>query len=410
MEITTLKAREILDSRGNPTIEVTISSEDHTATVSVPSGVSTGAYEAREKRDGGTRYNGMGVRVPVEAINDVIGPMLCKESCFDQARIDQEMNVLDGTPYKSKFGANAIVGVSMAVCKLAAAEEAVPLFQYISTLTKTKPVMPHPFMNIINGARHAGNNLPFQEFMIVPLKATTFAESLQMGVETYQILKDIIHRKYGKNAINVGDEGGFAPPLKDPRDALDLLMAGINQAGYDREIRIGIDSAASTIFTNDAYQLLDKNMSGDDLLEYYLELLNEFPIMSIEDPFHQDDYKQHAELLKKIPEHKQVVGDDLLVTNPERVKEAIQYDAVNALLLKTNQIGTLSEALHAFKLAQHAGWNTMVSHRSGETTDTFIADLAVGLGCGQIKAGAPCRGERIVKYNRLLQIEEAYLS
>jgi len=400
--ITSIKAREILDSRGNPTVEVDVMTASSIGRTAVPSGASTGTHEAVELRDGNKRYLGKGVKKAVSNVEKKIFPILKGKECSDQKNIDRLMIKKDGTENKSKLGANAILGVSLAVSRVAAKERKIELFQYISELSSNKPKMPRPFFNVINGGRHAGNKLPFQEFMIAP-KARSFKESLRMGSEVYHVLKEVIEKKYGKEAINVGDEGGFAPPLKKAEEALDLLRTAIRKAGYAGKVDIAMDCAASE-FYKDSYYHLHKKMNKEKLLDYYLQLIKKYPIISIEDPFEQEDFLSFAELRKKV--RIQIVGDDLTVTNIERMEAAIKEGSCNCLLLKVNQIGTLTESLDAVKLAYDNGWKVMVSHRSGETEDTFIADLAVGLGCGMIKAGAPCRGERTAKYNRLLRIEE----
>ncbi len=402
--ITSIKAREILDSRGNPTLEVDLFTKQTCQSAAVPSGASTGKHEAVELRDGGKRYLGKGVQKAVQNVEKKIAPLLRGMDCHDQRKIDELMIKKDGTKNKSKLGANAILGVSLAAARAASAENKKHLFQYLPGLAglNKKPSMPRPFFNVINGGKHAGNKLAFQEFMIAP-KAKTFAEALRMGSEVYHILKEVIEKKYGKEATNVGDEGGFAPPLERAEEALSLLTDAIQKAGYNGKVEITMDCAASEFYKNGKYYLHTK-MSKEKLLEYYLRLIKEYPIISIEDPFEQEDFASFAELKRK--SKIQIVGDDLTVTNVNRIKKAVQNKSCNCLLLKVNQIGTLTEALDAVKLAYGNGWKVMVSHRSGETEDSFIADLAVAIGCGMIKAGAPSRGERIAKYNRLLRIEE----
>jgi len=402
--ITAIKAREILDSRGNPTLEVDLFTKQTCQSASVPSGASTGKHEAAELRDGGKRYLGKGVRKAIRNVEQKISPLLRGMDCQEQRKIDEAMIRKDGTKNKSKFGANAILAVSLAAARAANAEKKKFLFQHLHQLAglDRKPSMPRPFFNVINGGKHAGNKLAFQEFMISP-RAKTFAESLQMGSEVYHVLKEVIEKKYGKEATNIGDEGGFAPPLNRAEEALDLLVKAIALAGYKGKIEIALDCAASEFYNKEKY-LLHVTMSKEKLLEYYLSLIKKYPVISIEDPFEQEDFASFAELKRR--SKIQIVGDDLTVTNVTRIKKAIQKRSCNCLLLKVNQIGTLTEALDAVKLAYENGWKVMVSHRSGETEDTFIADLAVAIGCGMIKAGAPCRGERIAKYNRLLRIEE----
>lgn len=402
--ITSIKAREILDSRGNPTLEVDLFTKQTSQSASVPSGASTGKHEALELRDGGKRYLGKGVQKAIRNVEQKIAPLLRGIDCQSQEKIDRLMIKKDGTKNKSCLGANAILGVSLAAARAANAEQKKFLFQYLHSLASLnkKPAMPRPFFNVINGGKHAGNKLAFQEFMIAP-KAKSFAEALRMGSEVYHVLKEVIEKKYGKEATDVGDEGGFAPPISRAEEALDLLQEAIRKAGYSGKIEIALDCAASEFYSKGKYNLHNV-MSKDKLMVYYLHLIKKYPIISLEDPFEQEDYVSFGVLRQK--SKIQIVGDDLTVTNVQRMKKAIQKKSCNCLLLKVNQVGTLTEALDAVKLAYAKGWSVMVSHRSGETEDTFIADLAVAIGCGMIKAGAPCRGERIAKYNRLLRIEE----
>ncbi|KAF3674165.1 Enolase [Capsicum annuum] len=411
-----VKARQIIDSRGNPTIEVDlVTGDDLLYRSAVPSGASTGIYEALELRDGDKSiYGGKGVLNAVKNINEYLGPKLVGVDVRNQTDVDAVMLDIDGTPNKSKLGANAILGVSLSVCRAGAGAKAVPLYKHIQEISGTKElVMPVPAFNVINGGSHAGNNLAMQEFMILPVGASTFAEALRMGSEVYHTLKGIIKAKYRQDACNVGDEGGFAPNVQDNREGLVLLMDAIEKAGYTGKIKIGMDVAASEFLTKDAkYDLNFKNqpndgahvLSAQGLCELYKEFVKDFPIVSIEDPFDQDDWSSWASLQSSV--NIQLVGDDLLVTNPKRIAEAIQKKACNALLLKVNQIGTVTESIQAALDSKAAGWGVMVSHRSGETEDNFIADLSVGLASGQIKTGAPCRSERLAKYNQLLRIEE----
>jgi len=410
-EITKIKAREIIDSRGNPTVEVDLFIENHMARAASPSGASTGKHEAVELRDGGTRYNGKGVQKAVENIEQRITPKLLNLDVKQQMFIDTMMNRLDGTPNKVKLGANAILAVSLAVCKAGAMVKNIPLYKRIQDLAKVDVLkIPTPYFNVINGGKHAGNGLDIQEYMIAPTGAKSFKEALQMGSEIYHELKSSIKKKYGLDAVNVGDEGGFAPPLEDNEAPLILLENAINKAGYKGKVKIAMDCAASEFYDNGKYVFGLKQgkktqvMDGKELASYYLKLINKFPIISIEDPFDEDDWDSWQYFMKKTDI--QVVGDDLLVTNTERIKKALDLNACNALLLKVNQIGSVTEAIQAAKLALGNEWNVMVSHRSGETEDAFIADLVVGLATGQIKSGAPCRGERTCKYNQLLRIEE----
>lgn len=401
--ITKITAREILDSRGNPTIEVEATTEKTCQTASVPSGISAGVHEALELRDGTKRFLGKGVSKAVRNVERKIAPLLKHVECTSQEKIDYLMIKEDGTVNKSKLGANAILGVSLACARAAAVEKNLSLFKYLNELLPLKRIsLPRPFFNVINGGKHAGNELAVQEFMIAP-KAKSFKEAIQIGSEVYHVLKELIEKKYGKSAINVGDEGGFAPPIKNAEEALDLITAAIKKAGYSKKVELALDCAASS-FYHKGYYYLHKKMSKDNLLEYYLQLIKKYSLISIEDPFEQEDFLSFAELRRK--SKIQIVGDDLTVTKVDLIEEAVKEESCNCLLLKVNQIGTLSEALDAVRLAYKNGWKVMVSHRSGETEDTFIADLAVGIGCGMIKAGAPCRGERTAKYNRLLRIEE----
>jgi enolase len=424
--ITAVKARQIFDSRGNPTVEVDVTTSQGTFRAAVPSGASTGIYEALELRDGGAAYMGKGVTTAVHNVNTVIAPALVGRDPRDQAALDTLMvQTLDGSRSdtqgwaKSKLGANAILGVSMAVCRAGAAAAGVPLYRYIARLAgraEDRFVLPVPAFNILNGGEHAGNALAEQEFMILPTGATSFTEAMRMGSETYHHLKAVVKKRYGVDAVNVGDEGGFAPPLRSGDEALELVVAAIEKAGYTGRIKIGMDVAASEFCTGaDRKYNLAKKVPGDDgsgaisgeaLLALYSARVAKYPIVSIEDGFDQDDAESWAAQTAAMGDKVQIVGDDLLVTNPVRVKRGIEGKWANALLLKVNQIGSVSEAIEAVKMAQAAGWGVMTSHRSGETEDSFIADLAVGLGTGQIKTGAPCRSERLAKYNQLLRIEE----
>jgi enolase len=408
-------AREILDSRGNPTVEVELTTSNGTFRSAVPSGASTGIYEACELRDNDkARYQGKGVSQAVRNCVDVLGPALIGKDVSDQAGLDKLMKELDGTKNKSKIGANAMLGLSMAISKAAAVNAGLPLYQYLARLAgNTELRLPVPCFNVINGGKHAGNALPFQEFMIAPVKATSFAEGLRMGCEVYHCLKTILKKKYGHDAVNVGDEGGFAPPIQDINEPLPILMEAIEAAGHKGAFAICMDCAASEMWDEKAkkYNLTFKNpestlVDGKSLEATYVKWTQDYPIVSIEDPFEQDDFEAWASMTAALKGKVQIVGDDLTVTNVERIKMAIDKSACNSLLLKINQIGTISEAIEAAKLCQSKGWSIMVSHRSGETEDTYIADLSVALGSGQIKTGAPCRGERTAKMNQLLRIEE----
>lgn len=410
MKISGIRSREILDSRGNPTVEVEVATRQGVFTSAVPSGASTGIHEALELRDGGKRYGGKGVRKAVANVGGIIRRNLVGVDCCDQQLVDEILLALDDTQNKSRLGANAILGVSMAVCRAGAASRGMPLYEYIASRFGRKAggshVLPVPAFNIINGGAHAGNKLDFQEYMVWPLKARSFSEGLQMGSEIYHRLRLILLKKYGKSAINVGDEGGFAPPLSKAADPVRLILKAADQLGYSSRIRIGLDCAASQFWDGKHYRFEGKKVSAAALSRFYEGLVRSYPVISIEDPFHEEAFDQYASLRSALPGSVQVVGDDLLCTNISRMCKAIEHGSVNALLLKVNQIGSLSESLGAAQLAKSEGWNVMVSHRSGETTDDFIADLSVGLSCGQIKSGAPCRGERLAKYNRLLRIEE----
>lgn len=421
--ITHIKARQIFDSRGNPTVEVDLTVSDGTfARAAVPSGASTGIYEALELRDGGSDYLGKGVSKAVDNVNSIIGPALIGQDPTQQTTIDNLMvQKLDGTVNewgwcKEKLGANAILAVSLAVCKAGAAVLKIPLYKHIANLAGNKKlVLPVPAFNVINGGSHAGNKLAMQEFMVLPVGASSFKEAMKMGVEVYHNLKSVIKKKYGQDAVNVGDEGGFAPNIQENKEGLELLKSAIAKAGYTGKVVIGMDVAASEFYKEDkTYDLNFKEdnndgsqkISGDALKDLYKSFATEYPIVSIEDPFDQDDWEHYAKMTSEIGTNVQIVGDDLLVTNPKRVQKAIDSKACNALLLKVNQIGSVTESIEAVKMSKRAGWGVMTSHRSGETEDTFIADLAVGLSTGQIKTGAPCRSERLAKYNQLLRIEE----
>jgi len=413
--ITKISGRQIFDSRGNPTVECDIWTHKGMFRGAVPSGASTGIYEAVELRDGDkSAYMGKSVFGAVKNINEVIGPALLGKDPRNQKEIDEAMFALDGTKNKGKLGANAVLAVSIAVCKAGAAEKCVPLYKHISDLAgNSKLVLPVPAFNIINGGSHAGNALAMQEFMILPVGAETFTESMKMGSEVYHNLKGIIKSKYGQDACNVGDEGGFAPNISSNSEGLQLVVEAIEKAGYTGKVKIGMDVAASEFFTEDKMYDLDfktenndgtQKKTGAEMIAMYKDFCSEYGVISIEDPFDQDDFENTAELTAAGV--CQVVGDDILVTNPERVEKAIAGKTCNALLLKVNQIGSVTESIEAVRMSKEAGWGIMASHRSGETEDSFIADLAVGLATGQIKTGAPCRSERLAKYNQLLRIEE----
>jgi enolase len=374
----------------------------------VPSGASTGKHEALELRDGGKRYFGKGVLNAVSNVNKKLAQQLKGMDVRNQEEIDSYMIDLDGMPNKSNLGANAILGVSLAVCKSGAISKKVPLYEHIADISKAKLRLPVPSFNVINGGKHAQNKLDIQEFMIFPVGAKSFSEALRIGAEVYHTLKGIIKEKYGASSANVGDEGGFAPNISSTEEALGLLTKAIEKAGYTKEAKICMDCAASEFFSLDDwhYHFEAGKLNNEEMMARYIDMAKKYPIASIEDPFDQDDFDTPQRLVKAIGKDVQIVGDDTTVTNVNRIKTAIDKKALNALLLKVNQIGTVTEAINAAKLAQKAGWGVMVSHRSGDTEDSFIADLAVGIGCGQIKSGAPCRSERLAKYNQLLRIEE----
>jgi enolase 1/2/3 len=398
-------AREILDSRGNPTVEVEVALDDGTlARAAVPSGASTGAFEALELRDGGARYGGKGVMKAVAAVLDDIGPELLGFEASEQRLLDSALLDLDGTPDKSKFGANAILGVSLAVAKAAAASAELPLFRYLGG--PNAHLLPVPMLNILNGGAHADSNVDVQEFMIAPVGAPTFGEALRQGAEVYHALKSVLK---GKGlSTGLGDEGGFAPSLASNRTALDVIAEAVQQAGLNlgTDIVLAMDVAATEFYRDGAYQFEGSALSSEQLVAYYQELIANYPIVSIEDPMSEEDWDGWVAMTTELDEAIQIVGDDLFVTNPQRIARGISAGAANALLVKVNQIGTLTETLDAVELAHRAGYRCMMSHRSGETEDTTIADLAVATNCGQIKTGAPARSERVAKYNQLLRIEE----
>ncbi|XP_060529609.1 enolase-like [Cylas formicarius] len=416
MPIKSILARNIFDSRGNPTVEVDLVTDLGLFRAAVPSGASTGIYEALELRDNDqSKYHGKGVQKAIDNINKSLGPEVLKSGLevTQQTEIDDFMLKLDGTENKSKFGANAILGISLAVAKAGAAKKGVPLYKHLADLAGNKDIiLPVPAFNVINGGSHAGNKLAMQEFMILPTGASSFTEAMRMGSEVYHHLKKVIKDKFGLDATAVGDEGGFAPNILNNKDALDLINEAIAKAGYTGKIEIGMDVAASEFHKEGLYDLDFKNPQSDKskfltpekLLGLYQEFIKDFPIISIEDPFDQDDWNAWTAITANT--NIQIVGDDLTVTNPKRIQTAVEKKACNCLLLKVNQIGTVTESIKAHLLAKQNGWGTMVSHRSGETEDTFIADLVVGLSTGQIKTGAPCRSERLAKYNQILRIEE----
>jgi enolase len=403
--IVRVSAREILDSRGNPTVEVEVRTRGCAARAAAPSGASTGTHEAVELRDGGRRYDGKGVLKAVENVNKIIAPRLEGMDVTCQCDIDRLLIDLDGTPNKSHLGGNAITAVSLACAKAGAMVTGVELHEYLG---KGSNILPVPLMNIINGGKHAGGNLRIQEFMIVPAGLRSFSEALRAGAEVYHSLRSLLKNRYGSVAINVGDEGGFAPPLNTTNEALDVLIKAIDSAGYvpGKDVYLAVDSAASEFFFNGFYEFDGKRFDDNEIVEFYESLVSRYPIISLEDPVEENSFGTMARLTRKIGNSVQVVGDDIFVTNVERLGRGITEGAGNALLLKVNQVGTITESFEAANLAFRSGYNVVVSHRSGETEDTSIADIAVALGCGQIKTGAPARGERTAKYNRLLLIEE----
>ncbi len=398
-------AREILDSRGNPTVEVEVALDDGTlARAAVPSGASTGAFEAVELRDGDARYGGKGVRKAVSAVLDDIGPELLGFEASEQRLVDAALIDLDGTPDKSKFGANAILGVSLAVARAAAASSGLPLFRYVGG--PNAYLLPVPMLNILNGGAHADSNVDVQEFMIAPIGAPTFAEGLRQGTEVYHALKSVLKSK--GLSTGLGDEGGFAPSLESNRTALDVITEAVEKAGLrvGTDIVFAMDVAATEFYSDGHYQFEGAPKTSEQMVAYYKDLVSSYPIVSLEDPMSEEDWDGWISLTTELDEALQIVGDDLFVTNPERLARGIATGAANALLVKVNQIGTLTKTLDAVDLAHRSGYRCMMSHRSGETEDTTIADLAVATNCGQIKTGAPARSERVAKYNQLLRIEE----
>ncbi len=405
--IKNIKAREVLNGRGEPSVEVEIITEGGiVSTASVPTGRSRSKYEAVDLRDGGRRYRGMGVLRAIENINRIIAPALKGKDVRRQREIDMLLNELDGTPNKSKLGGNAILGVSLAVAKTAAKALGEPLYRYIGGANAH--ILPVPHVNVIEGGKLAATELDFQELHIIPVGAKSFSEALRMATEVYYVLGDILAKKYGRHSLNVGVEGGYTPPgLRDPREAFNVMLKAIEEAGYsEKEFGLGIDVAASHIYDEreKKYIFMGKKISREDLIEFYKEIVSSYPVLSIEDPLEQDDFEGFAELVKSL--NIQIVGDDLFATNINRLKKGIEIGAANTILWKVNQIGTLTEALDVAQCAFRHGYGVEVSERSGQTEDTWLADLAVALNAGQIKTGAPCRGERTAQYNRLLRIEE----
>ena len=407
--ITDVKARQVLDSRGNPTVEVDVWTQDGSkGRGTVPSGASTGIHEALELRDGDMkRFHGKGVLKAVSNVNNRIRSRVIGKDARAQREIDELMIALDGTPNKKRLGANAILGVSMAVTRVAASSQGKPAYKYLRDLPSYK--LPVPMMNVINGGKHAGNKLAVQEFQIEPIGASSCSEAIRIGDEVYHSLGSVLKAKYGPSAINVGDEGGYAPPLEMTGDALEAILRAISDAGYDEStVHIGIDAASSSFYNDkdSTYQIDGKKFSSGELENYYEELVRTYPIRTLEDPFDEDDFDDFAQITRKLGNRIKIIGDDLYVTNPERIKIGIRKKATNAILIKLNQIGTVTETLDAIKMSKEAGLDVVVSHRSGETEDTFISHLATSQESLFIKTGAPARGERTAKYNELLRIEE----
>jgi len=399
-----IRSREILDSRGNPTVETDVLTEGGFGRASVPSGASTGKHEAVELRDGGKRFHGKGVINACNNVVKVIAPEIIGMDCRSQSEIDRRMIALDGTENKSRLGANAILSVSLAVARAAANTSGVPLYKHLNPKSVMLPV---PMMNIINGGKHAGNELAVQEFMVVPVGAGSFRDAVRICSEVYASLKRILRESYGPSAVNVGDEGGFAPPISRSEEALGAIVSAIRSSGYDEgTVMLAIDSAASNFFKDGIYEIDGRRLDREGMIDYYSALLDSYPIVSLEDPLEEEDFEGLAELTRRIGRRVQVVGDDIFVTNIKRFSRGVSVGAANSILLKVNQIGTLSEAIEVAAFAAKNGYSVVVSHRSGETEDNYIADITVALGTGQIKTGAPARGERTSKYNQLMRIEE----
>jgi len=408
-EITKIKAREILDSRGNPTVEVDIVTENGIFRAMTPSGASAGQHEALELRDNDkSRYFGKGTLKAVENVNKIIAPKIVGMNCRHQETIDKIMIKLDGTENKDKFGANAILPVSMAITKAGAAAKNIPLYQYIGELFGVIPhKLPVPMCNVINGGKHAGQENSIQEHMLMPTGAKSFTEGIRIISESYHHLAKILKQKFGAGGTLIGDEGGFAPAqINDVDERLDLMLKAVDNAGYDGMIKIAMDPASSEFFYDGTYKIGKKTYSGGDLVDFYVALCEKYPIISIEDGHAEDDWNSWVEMVKKLGTKIQIVGDDLFVTNTKRIQKGIELNAANSVLIKLNQIGSVTETLSAIKMAQDKGWTAVISHRSGETEDNFIADLVVGTSAGQIKTGAPARSDRNAKYNQLMRIEE----
>ena len=402
--ITSVQALMILDSRGNPAVEVSIQTEEGVCgRAAVPSGASTGEHEAVELRDGGSAWHGKGVQKAIAHVNEIIEPELIGMSVLNQRAIDRALLDLDGTENKGKLGANALLGCSLAAARAASQLLDIPLYRYIGGSNAHK--LPIPFMNVLNGGAHADNNVDIQEFMIAPIGASSFLEAMQWGTEIYHHLKKLLKSK--GMATGVGDEGGFAPNVGSNEEALALVAEAVGKAGYSLgdQVALALDVAATEMYTNGVYHLDGKELSSTEMVEYYADLVDKYPLISIEDGLDENDWEGWSALTQALGDRVQLIGDDLFVTNPKRLQKGIDMDVANSILIKVNQIGTLSETLDAIELAHKSGYKTMISHRSGETEDAFIADLVVATGSGQIKTGAPCRGERTAKYNQLLRIE-----
>ncbi|MEW6222490.1 MAG: phosphopyruvate hydratase [Candidatus Hadarchaeota archaeon] len=409
MKVKSIKAREVLDSRGNPTVEVDLTTDDGLFRSMVPSGASAGQHEALELRDGdNSRFLGKGTLKAVGNVNNLIAPKIVGMDCTRQKEIDELMIQLDGTSGKKKLGANAILPVSMSVTRAGAAAKRIPLYKYIGDLYDVKVNrLPVPLCNVINGGKHAGQQNSIQEHMLVPTGAKSFSEGIRMVSESYHALAKLLKKKYGAGATLVGDEGGFAPAqIVDVKERLDFMLEAVKNAGHEGKIKIALDPASSEFFYDGVYKIGDKSFSGGELVDFYAELCETYPIVSIEDGHAEDDWDSWVEMTKKLGNKIQIVGDDLFVTNTERIKKGINLKCANSVLIKLNQIGTVTETLNAIRMAHSNGWTAVVSHRSGETEDTFISDLVVGTNAGQIKTGAPARSDRNAKYNQLLRIEE----
>lgn len=404
--ILSVKALEVLDSRGNPTVEAHVSTEEGTFISTVPSGASTGVKEALELRDGGKRYAGKGVLKAVENVNKIIAPKLTGTNPTDQKEIDKLMLELDGTPTKSSLGANAILSVSMAVAQAGAKAKGIPLYLYLAELAGNESLaLPVPQLNVMNGGKHAGREEDIQELMFAPLHFSSYSEALRASVESYHALKSLLKKKFGSQATLLGDEGGFVPPINSAQERLGIMTEAIEEAGYAGKIGFAVDSASSEFFENGEYRLYGKKYSSAELVDYYAEIIEAYPIYSWEDGMAENDWQGWKTMTSKLGTKLQIVGDDLLVTNTKHIQQAVNEKACNALLLKFNQIGSVTEGIDAANLSFKAGWGVVVSHRSGETEDSFIADAVVGLGAGQSKFGGPARSSRNAKYNRLLRIE-----